>query len=344
MGSSTAKEHHLVPQWWLRAFAESGHILGRRRSGAERRTPLRRAAVARNFNTDPLVEGEQRVVLETYLDRHVDGPSAPVMRALRTGLSSLENVRESVVLDFVAWQVVRTRAFRSFDAQVCRHLFPAMWALEAVGHAEERLKRPLTEVERMEVFWTSVRGAPDPSLVDDPRSPLRASIRAFERTREVLATPGRRLVLLHSAEPMLVLSDSGVVLRRKDGSFSITPPLLPETIEVFAPLSPTCLLISTPRAHYRPQDGLTRKIAAKANAGAAAWFQDAVYRLESMPWPARLRLPDAPLSVQPPQLSARPAQRPAETMPAHREVRRRELRAILDQLSQTPKSGFLTHH
>ncbi|WP_193097114.1 DUF4238 domain-containing protein [Streptomyces sp. C8S0] len=160
MGSSTAKEHHLVPQWWLRAFAESGHILGRRRSGAERRTPLRRAAVARNFNTDPLVEGEQRVVLETYLDRHVDGPSAPVMRALRTGLSSLENVRESVVLDFVAWQVVRTRAFRSFDAQVCRHLFPAMWALEAVGHAEERLKRPLTEVERMEVFWTSVRVRP----------------------------------------------------------------------------------------------------------------------------------------------------------------------------------------
>ncbi len=74
-----------------------------------------------------------------------------------------------------------------------------------------------------------------------------------------------------------------MALRRKDGTFSLTPPLLTETIEVFAPLSPTCLLISTPRAHYRPDQGLTRKIAAKANAGAAAWSQDAVYRKVSPP-------------------------------------------------------------
>ncbi|MFI0990543.1 DUF4238 domain-containing protein [Streptomyces exfoliatus] len=336
-----AKEHHLVPRWWLRAFAEDGHVLGRRHSGAEHRTPIRRAAVARNFNTDPLVEGEQRTALETYLDRHVDGPSAPVLRALRTGRSSLESVQASVVLDAVAWQVVRTQAFRSFDEQVGRHLFPAMWAVEAVGYTEERLKRSLTEAERMEVFWAAVRQAPDPSVIDDPRSALRASIRAFERTRDVLAAPGRRLELLHSEEPMLVLSDSGVILRRKDGSFSITPPLLPKAIEVFAPLSPSCLLISTPRAHYRAPEGLTRKIAAKANAGAAAWCQDAVYRLPSMPWPAHLRLPDTPLKVQPPQLSAQPAQHRTDAS-AHPEVRRHELRAILDQLTLTPK-GWSTN-
>lgn len=325
-----------MPKYWLRAFAEDGHVLGRWRSGAEYRTPVRRAAVGRDFNTDPLAEGERRVVLETYLDHHVDGPCAPVLRVVREGRGPLDEARHALVLDALAWQVVRTQTFRSFDEQVGQHLFPALWAVEAVGFCEEQLGRPLSDGERMEVFWTAVRTAPGPSVVPDARSALRTMIRACERARELLAAPGRRLVVLRSAEPMLVLGDSGVALRRKDGTFGLTPPLLPETVEVFAPLSPTCLLISTPRAHYRPQQGLTRKIAAKANAGAAAWCQDAVYRPPSMPWPARLQFPGTPLVVRPPRLTAAPTQQRPGPAPAHPEIRRSELRALLDQLTHTP--------
>lgn len=178
-----------------------------------------------------------------------------------------------------------------------------------------------------------MHSAPDASTVDDPRSALRASIRGFERTRSVLAAPGRRLVLLQSTEPLLMLPDSGVVLRRKDRSFSLTPPLLPKTIEVFAPLSPNCLLISTPRAHHRPRQGLTHKIATKVNAGAVAWCQDAVYRLPSMRWPASLRLAEDPLKVRPPRLSAVPAQHPPGPTPSHPDIRHDDLRAILEQLA-----------
>lgn len=335
MGANTSREHHLVPKYWLRAFAEDGHVRGRWRSGAEHRTPVRRAAVGRDFNTDPLAEGERRVALETYLDRHVDGPCAPVLRALREGQWPLDEAEYAVALDALAWQVVRTQTFRSFDEQVGQHLFPALWAVEALGFCEEELGRPLSDGERMEVFWTAIRTAPGPWLVADPRSALRVMIRAFERTRDVLAAPGRQLVVLRSAVPMLLLGDSGVALRRKDGTFGITPPLLPERVEVFAPLSPTCLLISTPRAHYLPHQGLTRKIAAKANAGAAAWCQDAVYRLPSMSWPSRLRLTSAPLEVRPPRLTAAPTQPPGPA-PAHPEIRDGELRAILEQLSHPP--------
>ncbi|MEU1305197.1 MULTISPECIES: hypothetical protein [Streptomyces] len=133
-----------------------------------------------------------------------------------------------------------------------------------------------------------------------------------------------------------MLADSGVALRRKDGSSSLTPPLLPETIEVFAPLSPTCLLISTPCAHYHPHEALTRKIAAKANTGTAAWCQDAIYRPPSMPWPTHLLLAETPLEVRPPQLSAAPAQHPPGPTAAHPDIQRLELRAILEQLSHTP--------
>ncbi|MEU1305196.1 MULTISPECIES: DUF4238 domain-containing protein [Streptomyces] len=148
-----------MPQYWLRAFAEDGHVLGPRRDGAEHRTPVRRAAVARHFNTHPLPEGERRVALETYLDRHVDGPSAPVLRALREGRWPLQPAREAVVVDALAWLVVPTRGFRSFDAQVGRHMFPAVWAAKAVGYCEEQLGRPLSEAEWMEVFRAAEDGA-----------------------------------------------------------------------------------------------------------------------------------------------------------------------------------------
>lgn len=118
MGANTSRDHHLVPKYWLRAFSEDGHVRGRWRSGAEHRTPVRRAAVARDFNTDPLAEGEQRVALETYLDHHVDGPCAPVLRAVREGRWPLDGAQHALVLDALAWQVVRTQAFRSFDEQV----------------------------------------------------------------------------------------------------------------------------------------------------------------------------------------------------------------------------------
>ncbi|TRV73327.1 hypothetical protein FKN01_27530 [Streptomyces sp. 130] len=173
-------------------------------------------------------------------------------------------------------------------------------------------------------------------VIADPRSVLRAEIRSFERTRDILTVPGRRLVVLHSAEPLLILGDSGVALRRKDGTLCLTPPLLPETVEIFAPLSPTCLLISTPRAHYRPHQGLTRGIAAKANAEAAAWCREAVYRLPPMLWPGRLRLAHTPLEVRPPRLTAVPTQQQPGPAPAHPEIRSNELRDLLDQLSHPP--------
>ncbi|WP_435864644.1 hypothetical protein [Streptomyces phaeochromogenes] len=141
------------------------------------------------------------MALETYLDRHVDGPCAPVLRAAGEALWPLPEAQHALALDALAWQVVRTQAFRSFDEQVGRHLFPALWAMGAVEHCEERLERPLSQAERTEVFWTALRTAHGPSVIGDPRSALRTSIRAFERTRDLLAAPGRRVVQLRSSEP-----------------------------------------------------------------------------------------------------------------------------------------------
>nr|WP_128806432.1 hypothetical protein [Streptomyces sp. Termitarium-T10T-6] len=94
------------------------------------------------------------------------------------------------------------------------------------------------------------------------------------------------------------------------------------------------MLISTPRA-LPAAAGLTRRIAAKASAGTEAWCQHAVYRPHSMFWPSRLQLPATPLVVRPPRLTAAPTQQPGPAS-AHPEIRRSELRALLDQLTHTP--------
>ncbi|MFJ3601057.1 DUF4238 domain-containing protein [Streptomyces sp. NPDC090126] len=330
------KTHHLVPRYWLNAFAEDGHVVGRWRDGVEHRTRLRGAAAARHFNTDPLAEGERRTVLETYLGDRVDGPAARVSRAIRQGHWPLDEPSQQTLIEALAWQVVRTRAFRAWDEQVGEHLFPPLWATEAVDWVEEHYGRPLTPEQRLQVFNAALRQSPSSSVITDRRMALRSAIRGFERVRSFLSTEERHWVLLQSDRPLLVIGDSGVVLRRRDGTYGTTPPLLSAGSQLLVPLSPQHLLISTTRSHYQPEAALTATLAAKANTGAAHWCQEAVYRLPSMPWPARLRIPGAAPHIQAPVVHARTddGAHPGTEL-RHPDVHDPELRSILQQFTGT---------
>jgi len=130
------------------------------------------------------------------------------------------------------------------------------------------------------------------------------------------------MVLLRDEVPPLVLSDSGVTVRRKDGTYSITPPLRPSTAQLLAPAPPTHLLLSAPPTTRYQHDQLTRRIAANANRGAAARCQEAVHRLPSMPRPPHLHLADTPLQTPAPHLTITPSDGPApSTTTEHLHIR-----------------------
>ncbi|MEV7254221.1 hypothetical protein [Streptomyces cyaneofuscatus] len=150
--------------------------------------------------------------------------------------------------------------------------------------------------------------------------------------RSFLSTEERHWVLLRSDRPLLLVGDSGVVLRRRDGTYGTTPPLLSAGSQLLVPLSPQHLLISTTRSHYRPAAALTAKLAAKANTGAAHWCQEAVYGLPSMPWPASLRIPDSAPHIRAPVVLARAdnGAGPA-TKPRHPDIQDPELRGVFQQ-------------
>ncbi|MFD8375328.1 DUF4238 domain-containing protein [Streptomyces sp. NPDC059688] len=320
MGAKQAKEHHLVPKFWLRAFAEDGHLRQRLRDGREYCTPVKSAAKSPNFNTDPLARGEPRVALETYLADRVDDQAARAMRLIRRGVWPLSADDHDHLVRALGWQLVRTSMFRSWNAQVGARLTPVVYGHQMVVAIQERLGRHLTEDEGVALFWEAYRRAPEPKVFSDPQQHLRAPLQGLAYALDYLTSSGRQLVLLEAARPTLVLGDTGVIIRRTSGTYSIRPPLLPAASEMFAPISPTHLLIST-RTPQRYQDGvLTSALAQQANKGAASWCQAAVYRLPSMRWPRYLRLDPQPRRIPAPRIApARPSTGQDEG-PAYRPV------------------------
>ncbi|MFF4138869.1 DUF4238 domain-containing protein [Streptomyces mirabilis] len=254
MGSQQAKEHHSVPKYWLRAFAEDGHVKGRHRDGREFRTPVRGAAKSRHFNTDPLAQGQQRVALETYLADQVDHHAAPVMQRLRNGACLLTPDDRRHLLRALGWQLVRTQLFRSWNRQVGEYLAPVIWAHQVIGVYQKGLGRMLTDEEGVALFWHAYQRAPDPALFADVQWHLRAPIQGHAFAMEYLSTPDRHLAVVQSDSPRLVLGDSEVVVRRTSGTYSIAPPLLGPSTELYAPISPTHLLIVT-KTPERYKDG-----------------------------------------------------------------------------------------
>lgn len=334
MGSQQAKEHHLVPKYWLRAFAEDGHVTGHHRDGREFRTPVRGAAKARHFNTDPLAEGQQRVAMETYLADQVDHHAAPVMQRLRNGVWPLPDDDRENLLRALGWQLVRTRLFRSWNRQVGKHLAPVIWAHQVIGVYQTRLGRMLTDEEGVALFWQAYQRAPDPALFADVQWHLRAPIQGHSFAMEYLSAPDRHLVIVRTGPPRLVLGDTGVVVRRTSGTYSIVPPLLGPSTELYAPISPTHLLIST-RTPGRYDDGvLTPTLARHANRGATAWCQDAVYRLPAMRWPRNLRLGPTPPFMPAPRIAAAPEGQRTETQPRRPVQNDPNLQRLLSQFSR----------
>ncbi|MET8289893.1 DUF4238 domain-containing protein [Streptomyces sp. NPDC005132] len=334
MRSQQAKEHHLVPKYWLRAFAEDGHVTGRHRDGREFRTPVRGAAKATHFNTDPLAQGQQRVAMETYLAEQVDHHAAPVILRLRNGVWPLPAEDREHLLRALGWQLVRTQLFRSWNRQVGEHLAPVIWAHQVIGVYQTRLGRMLRDEEGVALFWHAYQRAPDPALFSDVQWHLRAPIQGHAFAMEYLSAPDRHLVIVQSDSPQLVLGDTGVVVRRTSGTYSINPPLLGASTELYAPIAPTHLLIST-RTPGRYGDGiLTSALVRNANRGAAAWCQGAVYRLPTMRWPRNLRLGPTPPLMPPPRIAATPDGRRAGTPPQRPVQNDPRLQRLLSQFSR----------
>ena len=116
--ATSHRNSHTVPEFYLRAFAENGHVLlAERGGGSPRRVGVRRATAETDFYALRAADGRLLQELEDDVLHRVEREVAPVHRAMRAGLLPIGRHRLTYAL-FLGLAGVRTRRFRQmgFDA------------------------------------------------------------------------------------------------------------------------------------------------------------------------------------------------------------------------------------
>lgn len=258
------------------------------------------------FYSNPVPEpGEDGQEVEKFLADNVEGPAAAVLQAVRAGRWPLAQDEETVLIRLLAHQLARSQAFRKLGKHVEDHLLPLITGLEITKHMDEGTDQLLSPGERKRIMERVRRNPPAIEKLLDPRRDLRQQLRMADRTEQTLAN--WQMILLRANRPLLLLADSGVVVRRPGGSFSPYPPVLPDDAEVLAPLAPHLLLILTQRPDRHDDRQLTPKKAGKVNRGALALCHDAVYRQPGHRWPKGATLLSEPPSLLSPSITISPA-------------------------------------
>lgn len=110
--ATSHRNSHTVPEFYLRAFAENGHVLLAERGGAPpRRVGVRRATAEADFYAFRAPGGRLSQELEDDVLHRVEREAAPVHRAMRAGVLPIGRHRLTYAL-FLGLAGVRTRRFR----------------------------------------------------------------------------------------------------------------------------------------------------------------------------------------------------------------------------------------
>ncbi|MFE0984295.1 maleylpyruvate isomerase N-terminal domain-containing protein [Streptomyces rochei] len=110
--------------------------------------------------------GPRHVALETYLDRHIDGPCAPVLLPCVRGGGHWTG--RSMLSRWARWPgrwCARRRSGPSTSRSAGRS--SQLCGFGGSGFVRGRLGRPLSDVERWRCSWTALWTAPGPSMVAD---------------------------------------------------------------------------------------------------------------------------------------------------------------------------------
>ncbi|XVV12618.1 DUF4238 domain-containing protein [Actinoplanes sp. CA-131856] len=139
-----ARRNHTVPQLWLNAFAVRGQLTARNRAGKEHLTGVRDATVVAHFYRDESPAAFDPQAVETFLANQVEDPATGVVQDLVGGRLPVTEDAVDALKRLIAFQLVRTPAFRSVDRQIAEHLWPIMWAFEVIDRFNQRRATPLT--------------------------------------------------------------------------------------------------------------------------------------------------------------------------------------------------------
>lgn len=296
VGNNVKRRHHTVAQLVLNGFTRTGQLDAWRRNGAQYRTSVEDATVARDFYAFNTTAGQTHRDIEDWFETQVETPVVEVVRRLREGSQPHED-EAPVLAGLVAASLLRTRAVRSLMAQFDHHLAPIMvmarvasdkgWNLaEATSGQLEELRSITAKV------WTEHPRDPE----EEARSTLRTMLRKYDEMSIDLTR--WHWWTEHTDRAAFIIGDAPVITidAFRDGGWR---GLLPEGSPAYLPLSPTCVLAGAPTPPLRASTIATDETVNALNTTIAKNAYDAIYKHPPMPWPRDLQL-----ASQPPRLSA----------------------------------------
>jgi hypothetical protein len=282
------RRNHIVPQFWLSAFADKGKLLARTRAGNEHVVGVNSATVVAHFYRDDDAAAKDPQAVERYLSANVEGPAHQLVWDLVNGQLPSAQSDLDALKKLIAFQIVRTRTFRDIDHQIKDHLWPVFFAMEVVKKVNESRTVPLDGAELHGVFEHARSSAPaKPVAVDESRTQLRILLRMADKLEGDLKR--RNFALASGLRRVLLVGDSPAVVWHPGGAPMGWTGLLPDDADLLLPMAPNLLLIATNQGQTGPV-ALTPELAKIANDGQAAWCSFAVYRHPATRWPRDLHL------------------------------------------------------
>ena len=254
---SQPRRHHLLPQFYMRAFADdTGRVrVVERGTGREYTTGPANVFVERDYYTVSSVNAEDDHSLIEGLYSQVETVAAPVFEQLRAGEFPLEGQDRSEFASFIALQVSRGRSFRTLmddmTDQMGRMMLsmaadapPGYWeakraAWEATGEGPEPPPPPTDEQRRMLREGTTFDIKPSREHI------VEMSFAHLEEMTFVLMAMTWRLVEFPG--PWLFSSEHPITYWRWPSPMDPMTGIGPATAdEVRIPICPTRALVLTP--------------------------------------------------------------------------------------------------
>jgi hypothetical protein len=220
--------HHLVPRFYLNRFAGEDERLAaiRRGTAAMHVTSTEKLCAQADFYSYIDVDGRKSSQLETFL-AGFEGEAAPAFERIAAAPSATPSDKDrALVLDFIAFQVGRSRRFRHQYNALADFGRKLMLSFESKDRdeARERLRSRLghePSEEDLQRWLDALENLDDFTFEPHQNESLMAGLQMGPEVVAGLA--GRRWIVLRMSEPILVTSDEPVTLwnqpRREDSFY-----------------------------------------------------------------------------------------------------------------------------
>lgn len=323
------KHHHVVPRVYLRGWADvDGQVavLDRGSSGPGRFS-VSNSAVRKRFYNFADAHGAESDLVETWLDRHVESPVGPTLKALRAG-AGIDDVDKNTVISFAVAQLVRTPTVFAFMSQLDVHLGAMFTLIEAAKIGGFNLLE-LSDTNRARYF-AAARDAWTAGL--DQRDMRVSKLRTMVRKLDEISTQvtSWHWSILTSPAPVLITADSPVATLNPTGHHWAG--LIPDGSSLWMPLSPTLLLVGDPVKPLAQQTALTDELVTFVTSALARQADRALFNAPGADWPSGLVFPRQKPTLPEPTVTWGKATGPPTFPAAYPPVASAAVEALLERL------------